>query len=118
MAGKLADIAGRLLAGAGGAGPKILAAAGLAGYGVYNSVYTVEGGHRSIIFSRIGGVQPGVYSEGKCRCDADLHIEVALHFPPLGKNLNGLLYYQYFGYKSISWKVTEGLDQRYCRRFA
>jgi len=64
MAGKLADIAGRLLAGAGGAGPKILAAAGLAGYGVYNSVYTVEGGHRSIIFSRIGGVQPGVYSEG------------------------------------------------------
>lgn len=29
-----------------------------------NSVYTVEGGHRSIIFSRLGGVQPDVYSEG------------------------------------------------------
>jgi len=64
MAGKLAEVASRLLAGAGGAGPKLLGLAGLAGYGVYNSIYTVEGGHRSIIFSRIGGVQPGVYSEG------------------------------------------------------
>jgi len=64
MAGKLADLAGRLLSGAGGAGPKLLAVAGLAGYGVYNSIYTVEGGHRSIIFSRIGGVQQGVYAEG------------------------------------------------------
>lgn len=64
MAGKLADLAGRLLSGAGGAGPKLLGLAGLAGYGVYNSIYTVEGGHRSIIFSRLGGVQPGVYAEG------------------------------------------------------
>jgi len=64
MAGKLAELANRLLSGAGGAGPKILAAAGLTGYGVYNSIYTVEGGHRSIIFSRLGGVQQGVYAEG------------------------------------------------------
>lgn len=63
-AGKLADLAGRLLSGAGGIGPPILAAAGLGGYGLYNSFYVVEAGHRSIIFSRIGGVQPGVYSEG------------------------------------------------------
>lgn len=69
MAGNLADLAGRLLAGAGGAAPKILAAAGLAGFGLYKSIYTVEGGHRSIIFSRLGGVQPGVYAEGEyCTC--------------------------------------------------
>ena len=65
MAGKLVELANRLSSGAGGAGPKILAAAGLTGYGVYNSIYTVEGGHRSIIFSRLGGVQPGVYAEGR-----------------------------------------------------
>jgi len=64
MAAKLADLAGRLLSGAGGAGPKLLGIAGLGVYGVYNSIYTVEGGHRSIIFSRLGGVQPGVYAEG------------------------------------------------------
>lgn len=64
MAGKLADLAGRLLSGAGGAGPKLLGLAGLGGFGVYKSIYTVEGGHRSIIFSRLGGVQPGVYAEG------------------------------------------------------
>jgi len=64
MAGKLADLAGRLFSGAGGIGPKIAVAAGIGGYGLYNSVYTVEGGHRSIHFSRIGGVQPGVYAEG------------------------------------------------------
>ena len=72
MAGKLGDLAGRLLAGAGGAGPKLLVGAGLAAVGAYKSVYTVEGGHRSIIFSRLGGVQPGVYAEGcyccYCRC--------------------------------------------------
>jgi len=46
------------------AGPKLLVGAGLAAVGVYKSIYTVEGGHRSIIFSRLGGVQPGVYAEG------------------------------------------------------
>jgi len=60
----LGDLAGRLLSGAGGAGPKLLVGAGLAAVGVYKSIYTVEGGHRSIIFSRLGGVQPGVYAEG------------------------------------------------------
>lgn len=41
----------------------LVAAGGLA-YGVTQSVYTVDGGHRSIIFSRIGGVQNEVYAEG------------------------------------------------------
>ena len=64
MTGKLIGLAGRLLSGAGGGGPKLLAVAGLGGFGVYKSIYTVEAGHRSIIFSRLGGVQPGVYAEG------------------------------------------------------
>ncbi|EDO42348.1 predicted protein [Nematostella vectensis] len=47
-----------------GTGFKLLAAAALAGYGIKESVYTVDGGHRAIIFSRIGGVQDTVYTEG------------------------------------------------------
>jgi len=47
-----------------GLGLKVLVAAGGLAWGAVNSVYTVEGGHRSIIFSRLGGVQPEVYSEG------------------------------------------------------
>ncbi|KAK7482507.1 hypothetical protein BaRGS_00026218 [Batillaria attramentaria] len=63
---KMGDLAGRLKAGGKGFGTGIgflAAAAGIA-YGVSQSVYTVDGGHRSIIFSRIGGVQPEVYAEG------------------------------------------------------
>lgn len=41
----------------------ILAGAGVI-YGIKESIYTVEGGHRSVIFSRIGGVQNRVYAEG------------------------------------------------------
>jgi prohibitin 2 len=42
----------------------LLAAAGLA-YGASNSFFTVEGGHRAIIFNRIGGIQPNtIFSEG------------------------------------------------------
>jgi len=33
-------------------------------YGLYQSMYTVEGGHRAIIFSRIGGIQPDIFREG------------------------------------------------------
>merc|ERR1712141_559563 len=63
---KLNDIAGRLQKGGKGAGAGLgfLAAAGALGYGLYKSMYTVEGGHRAIIFSRIGGVQPDIYREG------------------------------------------------------
>lgn len=42
----------------------LLAGAGLV-YGGTQSVFTVEGGHRAIIFNRIGGIQPDtIYSEG------------------------------------------------------
>lgn len=59
-------MAGRLRSGGKGIGTGIGllgAAAGLA-YGLYNSMYTVEGGHRAIIFNRIGGVQNYVLAEG------------------------------------------------------
>ncbi|XP_058210861.1 prohibitin-1, mitochondrial-like [Rhododendron vialii] len=38
--------------------------AGLGVYGVANSLYNVEGGHRAIVFNRIGGVKDKVYPEG------------------------------------------------------
>ncbi|XP_005107884.1 prohibitin-2 [Aplysia californica] len=63
---KAADFAGRLKK-AGprgiGAGLGIFAlASGI--YGVTQSVYTVEGGHRAIIFSRLSGIKPDIYVEG------------------------------------------------------
>lgn len=63
---KLNDFANRLMKGGKGAGLGLgfLAAAGGVAYGLYQSMYTVEGGHRSIIFSRIGGVQADIYREG------------------------------------------------------
>lgn len=63
---KLTELANRLMKGGRGAGVGIgfLAAVGGAVYGLSHSMYTVEGGHRAIIFSRIGGVQPDVYREG------------------------------------------------------
>lgn len=48
-----------------GAGAGLLAAAGALAYLGTQSVFTVEGGHRAIIFNRIGGIQPDtIYSEG------------------------------------------------------
>lgn len=41
----------------------LLAAGGIA-YGVNESVYSVDAGHRAIIFSRLGGVQDTIKSEG------------------------------------------------------
>lgn len=68
MADKLNEFAGKF--GKGGApkglglGVKLLAA-GVAGvYGLQQSMYTVEGGHRAIIFSRLGGIQEDIMSEG------------------------------------------------------
>ncbi|XP_071109283.1 prohibitin-2-like [Haliotis cracherodii] len=63
---KLGDLMGRLRAGGKGAGAGIglLAAAGGLAYGATQALYTVEGGHRAIIFSRIGGVQNDIYPEG------------------------------------------------------
>jgi len=63
---KAADLAGRLKkAGPKGFGAGLGAFALASGmYGLSQSVYTVEGGHRAIIFSRISGVRPDIYAEG------------------------------------------------------
>ncbi|CAB0018179.1 unnamed protein product [Nesidiocoris tenuis] len=63
---KLNDLAGRFSQNPKGVGIglKLLAAAGALAYGVGQSMYTVEGGHRAIIFSRIGGIQKDVFAEG------------------------------------------------------
>lgn len=45
-------------------GLAILAGTGLLAYGGYQSIYTVPGGHRAIIFSRLSGVQSDIKSEG------------------------------------------------------
>ncbi|KAH9513512.1 Prohibitin-2, subunit of the prohibitin complex (Phb1p-Phb2p) [Bulinus truncatus] len=63
---KAADLAGRLKK----AGPRGFGAglgiAALAGgiYGLTQSFYTVDGGHRAIIFSRLSGIKPDIYVEG------------------------------------------------------
>jgi len=41
-----------------------LMVAGGLGYGAYNSIFTVEGGHRAVIFNRILGMKTQVYNEG------------------------------------------------------
>lgn len=37
---------------------------GFIGYISYNSLFTVAGGHRAVLFNRVQGVKPNVYSEG------------------------------------------------------
>jgi len=66
MADKLNDLAGRMgKAPKGmGLGVKLLAAGVGAYYGIQNSMYTVDGGHRSIMFNRIGGIQDYCLAEG------------------------------------------------------
>jgi len=34
------------------------------GYGAFNSIYTVQGGHRAVVFNRISGMKEEVYGEG------------------------------------------------------
>lgn len=41
-----------------------IAAVGAVGYLGYNSIFTVKGGHRGVVFNRIQGVKDTVYSEG------------------------------------------------------
>jgi prohibitin 2 len=41
-----------------------LVGAGLLGYGAYNSVFTVDGGHRAVVFNRLVGMKHTVYDEG------------------------------------------------------
>lgn len=48
---------------AGRAASALVVAGGL-GYGAYNSVFTVDGGHRAIVFNRVVGMKETVYGEG------------------------------------------------------
>jgi len=50
-------------AAAGRAAGALMMAGGL-GYGAYNSLYTVDGGHRAVVFNRIMGMKDIVYNEG------------------------------------------------------
>ncbi|XP_068645589.1 prohibitin-1, mitochondrial-like [Aristolochia californica] len=43
---------------------KVVLIGGLGLYGALNSLYTVEGGHRAIVFNRLVGVKEKVYPEG------------------------------------------------------
>ncbi|EFA05476.1 prohibitin-2 isoform X1 [Tribolium castaneum] len=64
---KLNDLAGKFGKGGPpglGLGLKLLAVGGAAAYGISQAMYTVEGGHRAIMFNRIGGVQKDIYTEG------------------------------------------------------
>lgn len=47
-----------------GLGLKLLGVGAAAVYGISQSMYTVEGGHRAIMFNRIGGIQKEIYTEG------------------------------------------------------
>ncbi|CAH0549777.1 unnamed protein product [Brassicogethes aeneus] len=64
---KLNDLAGKFGKGGPpglGIGLKLLALGGAAVYGVSQAMYTVEGGHRAIMFNRVGGIQKEIYTEG------------------------------------------------------
>jgi len=72
---KQAQSAANSSGGGGGGGPQRAAAAAarsvgaLAGaaaltYGVYHSIYTVQGGHRAVVFNRIVGMKESTYGEG------------------------------------------------------
>lgn len=41
-----------------------IAVAGGLGYGAYNSIYTVQGGHRAVVFNRVIGMKDATYGEG------------------------------------------------------
>lgn len=68
MAQQFKDMANKFGKGGGprglGTGIKLVAATVGLGFVASQSVYTVDGGHRAIIFSRLGGIQKEVYSEG------------------------------------------------------
>ena len=54
---------GRAAAAAAQSVTALAVAAGL-GYGTYHSIYTVQGGHRAVIFNRVVGMKDHVYGEG------------------------------------------------------
>ncbi|XP_014771498.1 prohibitin-2 [Octopus bimaculoides] len=74
---KLADMLNRFRGGSKPltAGLSLFAMAGGLAYGISQSIYTVDGGHRAIIFSRIGGIKKDIYAEG-------LHFRIPwFHYP-------------------------------------
>jgi prohibitin 2 len=52
------------VAGAASSAIMALMTAGALGYGAYHSVFTVQGGHRAVMFNRISGMKDNVYGEG------------------------------------------------------
>ena len=50
--------------GAAKAAASALIGAGALGYGALNSIYTVEGGHRAVVFNRFTGLKDNIYGEG------------------------------------------------------
>ncbi|CAH0774463.1 unnamed protein product [Bemisia tabaci] len=62
--GKINDLAGKFSKGPVKGLGVFAAFAGAAALGISQSMFTVDGGHRAIIFSRLGGIQKEVYAEG------------------------------------------------------
>jgi len=54
---------GGAAAAAGKAATALVGASALT-YGAFHSVYTVDGGHRAVVFNRLTGMKPTVYGEG------------------------------------------------------
>jgi prohibitin 2 len=54
---------GNAAAAAGKAATALLGAGALS-YGAYHSIYTVQGGHRAVVFNRFTGMKESVYGEG------------------------------------------------------
>lgn len=66
MRDKLNDLGSQMPSGGGNSGSILGAVAVLGGGGflAYNSFFTVQGGQRAILWSRLSGVKPTVYNEG------------------------------------------------------
>lgn len=60
------DVFNKVLSGSKGAGlgTALVVGAGAVAYGVLQSIFTVEAGHRAIMFNRIGGIGDDIYREG------------------------------------------------------
>jgi prohibitin 2 len=64
------NVGSRMPPGGGGAGKAAgnalgaAVAAGLLGLGAYNSIYTVQGGQRAVMFNRVVGMKERIYGEG------------------------------------------------------
>jgi prohibitin 2 len=62
--GKRAGGGGSAAAAAAARSVGAVAVAGSLGYGAYHSMYTVQGGHRAVVFNRVVGMKDTVYGEG------------------------------------------------------